>query len=110
MLSLETFTPLVGEQFGLRSIEDDASEGHGQGVHPTALVEARALATAGHPVNTQAQARQPFSLIFEGPTEPIFPQRIYRLEHPAMDDALELFLVPVGRSEKNGVRYQAVFT
>ncbi len=51
--------------------------------------------------------RQPFSLIFRGPEEPILPQRIYALEHATMG-RLEIFLVPIGPDEA-GMCYQAVF-
>jgi hypothetical protein len=36
------------------------------------------------------------------------PQRIYRLEHAALDP-LEIFIVPIG-PDAEGMRYQAVFT
>ena len=47
---------------------------------------------------------RPFSLVFRGPGEPLLPQRIYRVEHPALG-ALDLFLVPIGPG-----RYEAIFT
>lgn len=50
---------------------------------------------------------RPFSIEFLGPRDPVLPQRIYRLEHPALG-ALELFIVPIGR-DADGVRYEAVF-
>jgi hypothetical protein len=51
--------------------------------------------------------REPFSLHFLGPQEPVLPQKIYRLEHEQLGE-LEIFLVPVGRSEA-GIRYEAAF-
>lgn len=51
--------------------------------------------------------RRPFSLIFVGPVEPVLHQATYRVEHAKLG-ALDLFLVPVGRSEA-GAQYQAVF-
>lgn len=53
-------------------------------------------------------ARQPFSLMFEGPPAPLLPQCIYRVG-PANEDAEDLFLVPVG-ADSRAVRYQAIFT
>ncbi|MBB2488239.1 hypothetical protein H5407_23675, partial [Mitsuaria sp. WAJ17] len=53
------------------------------------------------------QGRQPFSLLFEGPPQPVLPQRIYRISHPQLD-AMEIFLVPVGRSE-SATQYEAIF-
>jgi len=47
---------------------------------------------------------RPFSLVFRGPSEPLLPQRIHRLEHPTLG-ALDLFLVPIGPG-----RYEAIFT
>ena len=51
--------------------------------------------------------RQPFSLLFLGPADPVLPQRIYRLEHDVLG-LLEIFLVPIGRDE-DGTTYEAVF-
>jgi hypothetical protein len=51
--------------------------------------------------------RSPFSLIFRGPASPIFPQRIWALEHAALG-RLEIFLVPIG-PDAAGMRYEAVF-
>ena len=52
--------------------------------------------------------RKPFSVVFQGPKEPVLPQQIYRLEHPEMG-TLEVFLVPIGPDTK-GQRYELVFT
>ena len=54
------------------------------------------------------EPREPFSLVFRGPKEPVLPQQIYRLEHPRLG-SLELFLVPVG-PDTVGMQYEAVFT
>ena len=91
--TLARFEPLVGSRFTLRL--DDAAE------LPAQLVEARAGRNAG------MDGRQPFSLTFEGPSEPALPQRIYRLEHPQLD-AMDIFLVPVARTA-TGLKYEAVF-
>lgn len=48
-----------------------------------------------------------FSLMFRGPADPVYPQRVYRLQHAALGE-MDFFLVPVARQEK-GVDYQAVF-
>ena len=52
--------------------------------------------------------RQPFSIIFRGPSEPLLPQQIYRVEHEEQG-AMDLFLVPLGPDE-HGMQYEAVFT
>jgi hypothetical protein len=54
------------------------------------------------------ERRAPFSIVFRGPATPILPQRIYRLEHPAIG-SFDLFLVPIGPDER-GLRYEAIFT
>ena len=53
-------------------------------------------------------ARDPFSLLFHGPMQPVLPQRIYPMEHEGLG-ALEIFLVPIG-PDAQGMRYEAVFT
>ena len=52
--------------------------------------------------------REPFSLLFRGPGEPILQQQIVELGHERMG-AIALFLVPVGPDEQ-GMCYEAVFT
>ena len=51
--------------------------------------------------------REPFSLIFRGPMQPVLPQRIYQIEHAELG-ALEIFLVPIG-PDQHSMLYQAVF-
>lgn len=51
--------------------------------------------------------REPFSLLFEGPAEPVLPQRIYRLRNGDLGE-VEIFLVPVG-SDAEATTYEAVF-
>ena len=54
--------------------------------------------------------RDPFSLIFRGPRDVVFPQRIYRLQADRLG-TLDIFLVPVGPNEEGtGMLYQAIFT
>jgi hypothetical protein len=52
--------------------------------------------------------REPFSVMFRGPHEPLLPQRIYQLRHAEMG-VLEVFLVPIG-PDADGQRYELVFT
>jgi hypothetical protein len=51
--------------------------------------------------------RQPFTLVFSGPAEPLLEQATYPLEHPALG-RLDVFLVPMAR-DATGTRYTAVF-
>ena len=56
----------------------------------------------------QGGNREAYSLLFCGPTQPIFPQGIYRINHAVLGE-LELFLVPIG-PQADGMGYEAVFT
>jgi hypothetical protein len=86
-LTAADFSPHLRERFVLSASDDAALD-----------VELVEVSGAG---------ARPFSLVFRGPGEPVLPQRIYRLEHPALG-TLDLFLVPIGR-QPDGVRYEAVF-
>jgi hypothetical protein len=86
-LTADDFAPHLRERFALSPTADSAFD-----------VELIEVSGAG---------ARPFSLVFRGPGEPVLPQRIYRLEHPALG-ALDLFLVPIGR-QPDGLRYEAVF-
>ena len=51
--------------------------------------------------------REPFSLVFRGPMDPLLAQRIYPLDHAEMGQR-DIFLVPIG-PDQEGMRYEAVF-
>lgn len=91
-VTVETFAPRVGESFRLA-----ADEGSGD----LTLVECERLGGS-------VLEREPFSLVFLGPREPILPQKIYRLAHDDLG-ALDIFLVPISQ-DAEGARYQAIFT
>lgn len=74
----------------------------GRGTMAMVLAEVTGLGTGGR------GRRDPYSLVFRGPSAPVLPQRIYRLRHDRMGD-LELFLVPIG-PDSEGMRYEAIFT
>jgi hypothetical protein len=93
-LRLEDFAPRIGERFRV-----SADAGHSLDV---TLIEAKGLGAA-----SQAR-RAPFSVVFLGPAQPVWAQRIYRVEHDAMG-SFDLFLVPLGPRD-GGMRYEAVFT
>ena len=90
-LTKESFLPRLNQSFRLTSVEPPLE---------LRLVEVEARWGKG-------PTREPFSLVFVGPADPVLPQRIYRLEHDELG-ALELFLVPVGR-DAAGTRYEAAF-
>ncbi len=96
-LSREAFLPHLEEPFtvALEGLPADFA---------FRLAEARPLGSETVP----GAKRKPFALLFKGPTQPLLPQRIYPLEHPALG-RLELFLVPLG-PETGEMRYEAVFT
>ena len=73
-----------------------------------ALIEATDLTPRAGQHAAAQERRAPFSIVFRGPATPILPQRIYRLEHPALG-TFDLFLVPIGPDEC-GMRYEAIFT
>ncbi len=93
-LRLENFAPAVGETFTVRGGDAAAIE--------LLLVEARARATGPQ------LSRPAFSLLFQGPTEPLLPQATYRFEHDSLG-AMDIFIVPLGRDEHSTV-YEAVFS
>ena len=96
-LTLQSFAPHVGSVFLLPDAE---------GVSLT-LVEAKAATLVGDG-RRPPPPREPFTLLFRGPARPILPQRIHRLEHPALG-TLEIFIVPVG-PDGGGIGYEAVFS
>lgn len=98
-LTAETFAPKVGSTF--RIVLDEA-------LTLDAELETVEAAGAGHfEAARVAGQREPFSIVFRGPAEPVLPQQIYRLEHDELG-VLELFLVPIAQDE-GGTRYEAVF-
>jgi hypothetical protein len=52
-------------------------------------------------------SRQPFSIVFRGPSQPVLAQMTYRIEHAVLG-SFDLFIVPIGPDEA-GMRYEAVF-
>lgn len=77
-----------------------------------------AIATAGEPIELVLESaesvaerpggRDPFSLIFHGPVEPLLAQAIYPLEHAELG-VLEIFVVPIARDGERAT-YEAVFS
>lgn len=99
-LTLQTFLPCVGGAFRLTT--DDG------GTFDLELIEAAAPRSGpGRGGASRPGKREPFSLLFRGPSQPVLPQRIYPLRHDTLG-TLELFLVPVGPDDK-GLCYEAVF-
>ncbi len=70
----------------------------------TELIEVRGLVAP----DDDPDRRQPFSLIFHGPTDAPLEQGIYKVENETMG-ALEIFFVTIG-PDKQGLRHEVVFT
>ncbi len=92
-----TFSGCVGDPF--RLLCDDGS------ILDLELVEA--TPDSVRPSDAKRQ-REPFSIVFRGPLEPLLPQRIYRFEHDELG-SFELFIVAIGPDEGR-MQYEAVFS
>ncbi len=91
--TLETFLPHVDSRFAL------------DGPHEGVALTLESATPAGE---RAAAERAPFRLVFRGPSEPLLPQSIYRLEHGGLG-ALEIFVVPVAQ-DADGTSYEAIFS
>lgn len=91
-LGLDSFEPLVGDVFTITG-------------EPQAVKLVLGSATTLGP---RPGGRDPFTLVFRGPTEPSLPQATYRLEHAELG-ALEIFIVPIGQ-DADSMSYEAIFT
>jgi len=91
-LTLATFEPHVGDAFTIAATPV-----------PIELVLESATAIGEWP-----GGRQPFSLTFRGPCDPLLAQGIRRVEHERLG-ALEIFIVALGRDSES-TTYEAVFT
>jgi hypothetical protein len=91
-VTVDEFTPLVGERFTVDVGEAGALE-----------LELTAATVSG-----RGDARDPFALRFRGPAEPLLSQAIYPLSNAATGK-LEIFIVPVGANAE-GTDYEAIFT
>lgn len=98
-LTSDTFAPLIGSTF--RIVVDDASTLDAE------LESVEAAGAARSAAAREAGQREPFSLVFRGPAEPLLPQRIYPFEHDELG-RFEIFIVPIGRDE-SGTSYEATF-
>jgi hypothetical protein len=92
----EMFAGRIGQQFRLRASADTVMQ--------VELIEAKVLGSSA----ADSSLRKPFSILFRGPMTPVWPQRIYRVEHDAME-SFDLFVVPVG-PKNGGMEYEAIFT
>lgn len=91
----EDFEPCLNGRFSVKTEQENGPQ--------LELIEIKPLGER----SPDARIRQPFSLLFRGPSEPMLPQQMYQLENPDCGELL-LFLVPVGPDEK-GMLYDTVF-
>lgn len=89
-----TFLERIGETFRLRL--DDGS-----------TLDLALVSVTAPPRDASPRMRDPFSIVFHGPPEPVLPQRIYPFENDALG-AFELFVVPIGPAGE-AMQYEAVF-
>jgi hypothetical protein len=102
----------VVEQFTLASFADRLGQtfrvnGDGKTL-ALKLVNADAATLSAGERATSPSRREPFSIVFLGPHEPLLPQRIYAFEHVELG-SFEIFIVPIAH-DADGVRYEAIFT
>lgn len=93
-LTVDHFTPLVGQDFRVRYTE-----------HEETLTLKSVSRYDGPPGE-----RAPFSLLFDGHrADLLLNQHIHPLQNDTLG-ALDIFLVPVGRNPDGTISYQAVFS
>ncbi|MFN0317386.1 MAG: DUF6916 family protein [Burkholderiales bacterium] len=93
-ITLDLFAPLLHQHFEL--------ETEGLAVR-LELIEAAPLK---HALPSKL-GRQPFFLLFRGPTQLLLPQQTFSVNHGAIG-AHQIFIVPVG-PDSIGPRYEAIF-
>jgi hypothetical protein len=92
-LTYEVFASLVNRKVSLI---------HDSGRLDVELIECKTLSA-----RAPAGQREPFSLIFRGPGQPLLPQRIYSFDFGELGRS-DIFIVPIG-PDAIGMRYEAVF-
>lgn len=70
-------------------------------------VDMRLVSVSGFGRSLNGQ-REAYSLLFQGPGQPMLAQRIYRMMQTQLG-SMDIFLVPVGR-DSGSIQYEAVFT
>lgn len=95
----DSFVPALGTTFRVMSAS----------VGPHDLVLSSVTPAASLSPDHPNRPLRAFSLLFQGPAEPVLPQQIYALEQAHLG-TFELFLVPIGPDRASGrMRYEAIF-
>lgn len=95
VVSHEDFQPCLNDMFTVK-VEDDTGP-------ELELIQVKPFGE----IDPESKTRQPFSLLFRGPMEPVLPQKLYQLENSKIGEML-LFLVPIGPDEQ-GMLYDTSF-
>jgi hypothetical protein len=93
-LTADDFRPHLGDTYRLVPADGDA-------------VEATLVEVTEHPSPPDA-TRTAFDIVFRAPATTTPEQGMFRVEREGAD-ALDIFMVPVGRGSEDGMLYQAVF-
>ncbi len=104
-LSPDLFEPLIGRTFDIAFTDGT--------LHLTLRSVARlapphGLDQSGQQIEIDSDARKdPFTLLFSGASH-LIPQRTYHLTSKALQEPVDMFIVPIGR-DGEGFLYEAVF-
>jgi len=104
-LSPDLFEPLIGRTFDIGFVDGT--------VHLTLrsvsrLAPPHGFDNSGQQIEVLTDARKdPFTLLF-GDASHLIPQRIYHMTSEALQQPIDIFIVPVGR-DGHGFIYEAVF-
>ena len=80
----------------------------GRAAHDLELVEVKAYPPGTIPDYLQPK-REPFLLVFRGPSDAPLPEGIHQFRHPALGDQ-EIYIIPLGPlGQTDAFFYQAVF-
>lgn len=79
-------------------------------VKPTGDVELSLKLVDVKRLNRQRKdaTRDPFSIIFQGPAQPLLEQAVYEFLMPSLEP-MGIFIVPIGAGE-NFIEYEAIFS
>lgn len=94
-ISIENFQACLNQVFIVAVTEEDSLE--------LELIQVKQIGI----LNPEVSTRQPFSVLFRGPLEPVLPQKLYRIDNVEFGSH-DLFLVPIGPDE-TGMLYDCSF-
>ena len=100
MVTKDTFSGYLGQKFHVHVAA---------AVLDMELVDVNELvATVGRrSTKPSAQGPRPFSVLFQGPQDPLLPQATYKVEHEAVG-TVDIFIVPIG-PEQGVAMYEGIF-